>query len=310
MVMHVTVWREQDWIWRLAAISGIVLLLAGLLGVGLCLDGFPGTAPCSDDGVFEMDSNAWDDTLFCAELCLLLALLWLPMLKWPVGSLLWAAAIAVPGLYVGLILAVPDNVTQAVGLHFFLERFLIAGILASQIWVVWEGFDTAFRGPGFPAADGSGPKLPPTERTGWRRAVHARWRLLAALGGGVAVGSYGVIAWHFGCKALAHSELDGALANYGALLGVLLLAAAMALICRSLVTTGRGWLWWLPMWTMPILGYLFVPVCCGPEDVFEHWHPVAVAALTLSVVLFCVAQVWVALKAREARSQGVGRDAL
>ena len=129
--------------------------------------------------------------------------------------------------------------------------------------------------------------------------MHARWRLLAGLGGAVAVGSYGVIAWHFGCEALAHSELDGAFANYGALLGVALLAAAMTFICRSLVTTGRGWLWWLPMWTMPILGYLFVPACYG----FERWHPIAIAALALSIVLFCVAQVWVALKAREMQRQ-------
>ena len=299
MVMRVTVWRQQDWAWRLAAIGGVVLLPAGLLAMAVSLPDFGRTAACSNDGMFEMDSIAWEDILFCAEFCLLLALLWLPMLKWPVGSLLWAAAIAVPGLYAGLIVLVLPNVTQATGLHYFLERLLIAGILASQIWVVWEGFDTAFRGPGFPAAGGSGPKLPATERTGWRRAVHARWRLLAGLGGAVAVGSYGVIAWHFGCKALAHSEPDGAVANYGALLGVALLAAAMTLICRSLVTTGRGWLWWLPMWTMPILGYLFVPVCYG----FERWHPIAIAALALSVVLFCVAQVWVALKAREMQSQ-------
>ena len=279
-----TVWRQQDWVWRVTAVVGLSLCLFAVL---TWVDFFAHAwIPMLPDEMKWEPKDVQQAVLLSAPI----VIVWLAMLRWGFAGWLWLAAWFVTGWQALSVLLLPSAAgpphmdTDDVALFV---RVVVA--VSSQIWVGW-------------AAGLSAPSTPGTvdrvcdNLTGlvWSRNPRV-WRVFAVLGGVTLVVLSGSSAWIEAGQLLSSRNWFGSLNTCGWFLAELGIVAVLVLVWSSMITSGKAWLAWLLMWTLPVVRYLAMVIGGQTES--------ASGALGVAYLLVAATQVWVALKAREMQRQ-------
>lgn len=303
-----TIWRWQDWVWRVTALFGA----SALLSVCSVLVLFLLVAPIRQ-GPQEADWTNWHSWLLL-RISLPLAVVWLTMLRWRHGAWLWGGVWGIVGLCgVGLMMgwALPGR--NGAGEDLLVLLVLISATASSQIWVAQQAWSTSTRCCRA-EADGRvhGSSL-------WGPAS-LTWQLLAGVGGLIAIACTAWWIWPLCHSGLGHTYCilpGGGLAQQlvSANMGLdgIALPLVVLLLWRGLIIDGSGWLFWLLLWALCLPGA--VAMLAGA---LLRWEALAVdfpftlqdmenvtgaTATTAAFAMLAITQVWVALKARQMRSR-------
>ena len=293
-MMHV--WKCEDWMWRLAAITGLVYVLSMVyfLGIECAYWSLRGGPPGSGLGPDAKDIAT------VIGLGLLVICCWLAMLRWSRAAWLWGAICGLP--FVFLLAWIHGAST---GLHHWDQLpdlgyavVLTAALMSSQVWLIWETQRVAERPPDADRLLLPGNSCPVWDQAGWT------WRAFAL--GGVTAG-LSLSVWlvcaaisHF-LRTLGHPDLPYPVESVfaaGETIVAVALAGVIALAWTSLVATGRGFLFWLLWWGLALLicshyvGRKYLTV--GGEE----WRISVGLVFVLALLSVSVSQIWVAWKAR------------
>jgi len=293
-----TVWRVQDWTWRLTALVG----LGAPLGIYALAVGFIGAcAPVLRDP----DGPMWDPqlTALFLEYAWLPVLLWLLMLAWRHMALLWGLLWGLLGM--GVVAIVTAQATSAGALaHAAVElefAFAVATLASSQIWLAVQAL--APRAPVFTVDDG----VPGCAAPSLRRRARLLW-VVVSVGG--LIGLADALAYSLYWLAPLMLIPWPKWAYYVSLcIGLTLVGAAFVLLWRELLLSGRTWLWWLITWALcvPVVAALFPLVTVDFETLhitfpLNRWEIRELAEAACFAVFFLLlvpAQIWAALQARQ-----------
>lgn len=286
-----TVWREQDRLWRLAAVLG---LLAAVNGGVL----FIAAMSYVTWGGHSDDPPARGlDTPTIAELAvrsLLIVGCWVSMLRWRQMGCLWAALWAALRAHLLVPIVYPATPPPHVDLEDLVATFALSALLASQFWVGWDAH----------AKGGLWSSTRDTARPGhlpsvWRKAGWP-WRLLALAGlatalYAVAPSVYEMARWTLWTWDMRtpNSIYDVGLVVVNAGLAVLVISLWFSLAAR-----GRGSMLWFLMWSLTLGGFLIaLAMYIGerPANIYR----VAGPGSLLMLLMGC--QIWVAWKAHQVR---------
>lgn len=297
MAKMMPVWKYQDWMWRLAAITGLVYVLFTVYFLGIeCAymslrGGLPGLRPDAADIATVIG------------LGLLVICCWLAMLRWSRAAWLWGAICGLPFVFLLAWIHGASTGRYHWGRLTELGMALVlpAALMSSQVWLIWETQRVAERPPDADRLLLPGNSFPVWDQAGWT------WRAFA-LGGGAA--GLSLSAWlvyatisHF-LRTLGHSTLPypvESVSAAGATIAAVALAGVIALAWTSLVATGRGFLFWLLWWGLVLLicSYDVGRKCLtvgGVAHGGEEWR--ISVGLVFVLALLAVSQIWVAWKAR------------
>jgi len=283
----VTVWRDQDWAWRFAAIVGLLGALVGPLWI----------------------SAATESGRLAAAATMVIISHWLLLMRWSLAGVLWVVLSGVPLLVLLSCvacsggdpwrwLAIASYTPMALDLlPEGIDRLWLglgpAAVVSAQVWIGWEASVT-LRSASAAASDLGSDKAAQSGQGAGRS-----WQILAWLGlsAGLLGVVVGMVCWTREASALGKLDYFGIVYwSYARLLAVA--GVLVAVVWRSLMLRGRGWLFWLLMWTVPVAGYLAMVIGGQTEPVS--------GALGGAYLLVAATQVWVALKARQLQSGQVG----
>ena len=315
--MMMPVWKCEDWMWRLAAIIGLVYALSTVYFIRIvyAYHSLPGAVPASGPDAGDIAS--------AVRLCLLIVCCWLPMLRWGRAAWLWGALCGLP---LALLLVGPD---WASALCIYLGPWFVsvyeypyhwnrlpdlvlalvvpAALMASQIWMIWEAQRVAEWPP-----DADRLSLPGRKFHVWDQAG-STWRVFA-LGGGAA--GFSLSAWMVYLSIGNFLPVLGygsppyivqIVSATGYTIAAVALAGVITLAWTSLVATGRGFLFWLAVWGLALLNCSYDVGRKYLTTGGKEWH--ISVGLIFVFLLLAVSQIWVAWKAHKLAPPGRPRGA-
>ena len=318
-----TVWKCQDWLWRLAAIVGLAYAVFGVYFVHIewADVSFPGMPPQRlDNRDIASAAIGWLVILCC----------WLPMLRWRRAAWLWAALWASPWAGLG-ILGLRSTLGLRVSGYFLEDLILYLGplfvfgaldysiggpplevvrtvlyctlLISSQIWLVWEAHRVARTVPEGRRISVSGSRFRIWRLAGWA------WRVFMLVGASIGLGISIPDVWVLPGGFLHYlSYGDGVETIGSALLCIwaLALSGMVVLTLLSLVSSGRGFRFWLITWGLaPLL--LWFRLARPSAATGEDWYMWVGSGSAFT--LLAASQIWVAWKARQLGQPVPGRFA-
>jgi hypothetical protein len=324
----VTVWNRQDWVWRVTAVAGLIYALVAVVDIhAIC-----SLAPCGRPSSFTPEPSwGFDNVVWIGKYSLIVIACWLPMLKWPRGTLPWGGlswrtlpwgALAWGIVWTGatalvVVSAIADG---DVGNIPSIDQWLAllgVGVCCSQIWVAWEAHTASTRPPG------SSRFRNPEKGAQVRHRAGPMWLLVAVCGEVALLGCAVLIPVHHLSQdsVIPRDALLASIFNYSGIVITATFALNTVVLFIGMTVSGRGWLWWTMLWTLCLPG--FVAALVAVEERFgalgadfpfssrELEALVGKAGWGMALVLLAISQIWVAVKAREMqRQQGAGTEAL